>query len=181
MDAMADRLYTVEEVDALEGDYELDEGVLVPLLTNAKPLHGRCVSRMTTRLSIYVEQYGLGEVLAGDAGFVLKRNPDTLRGPDVAFVSRARVEAHGSLAEWMRGGPDLAVEVLSPGDRAGELQRKASQFLQAGTRLVWLLDPRRRRATIQRADGSREVLREAQMLDGEDVVPGFRCRLGDVF
>ena len=118
-------------------------------------------------------------MFAQDTGFKIARNPDTVRAPDVAFVARERLaqipeEGYADLA------PDWVAEILSPGDRPGEVLEKVGQWLSAGVRLVWVLDPVRRDARIYRADGSVSTLKSDDELDGEDVLAGFRCPLRDI-
>ncbi|MBI4512722.1 MAG: Uma2 family endonuclease [Gemmatimonadetes bacterium] len=157
---------------------ELIRGVLV-VREPSGGLHGSLASRLEYRLRNFVEQHGLGEVFAQDTGFKIARDPDTVRAPDVAFVGRER------LAEIPEGypelAPDLVVEILSPGDRPGEVLEKVGDWLNAGTRLVWVLDARRRQARVHRADGSVSIVEADGVLDGEDVVPGFSLRLNELF
>ena len=117
--------------------------------------------------------------MVGEAGFKLATDPDTVRGPDLAVISRQRIpdpEPSGFLGL----APDLAIEVLSPGDRPGEVLAKVGEWLSAGSRLVWVIDPERREARVYRADGSETVLTADQALDGEEVVPGFSCPLATI-
>ena len=141
--------------------------------------HGATTARITVAIGIWLAQHPIGFVLAGDPGFVLERGPDTVRGPDVAFVrsDRGLSANHPGFAEL---APDLAIEVRSPGDRAGELDEKIDQWLAAGTRLVWVIEPAQRRARVVRPDGSRATLCETDALDGDDVMPGFTLNVGDV-
>ena len=141
---------------------------------------GRIVARLAKALADHVEANDLGEILSAETGFTLFRDPDTVRAPDVGFVRRERVPepAPTGFAEL---APDLVVEVLSPNDRAGQVLAKVGDWLEAGVRLVWVLDPERRVAHIYRPDGSESVIDDAEMLDGEDVVPGFACRLATLF
>ena len=141
--------------------------------------HGVVASKIARLIANHVHDYGLGIVVAAETGFKLFANPDTVRAADAAFVSYDRAPdpppvGYPSLA------PDLAVEVLSPSDRAGEVQSTVSDWLNAGSRLVWVLDPGRRRGIIYRADGSVDLLGEHDALSGEDVLPGFSCPLADV-
>jgi Uma2 family endonuclease len=157
---------------------ELIRGVLV-VREPPGTSHGRRAARLTVRLGAFVEGAGLGEVFGQDTGFRIARSPDTVRAPDLAFVARQRLhlipaEGYADLA------PDLVVEILSPGDRPGDVLEKVGQWLTAGVRLVWVLDPARRHARVHRADGSIAVLGLAEELDGEDVVPEFRCPLTDL-
>src|SRR5204862_830476 len=121
----------------------------------------------------------LGRVVAGDAGFKLQSDPDTVRGADIAFVSWERMPQQSPVG-FPRLGPDRVVEVLSPGDRPAETLAKIPDWLSAGTRLVWVIDPERRLARIYRQDGSESMLDEADALEGEDILPGFTCALDAV-
>lgn len=138
--------------------------------------HGLVTARLTRALVNHVAATDLGDVLAGDAGFRLARNPDTVRGPDVAFISRTRAPRPTPIA-FAPLAPDLVVEVLSPSDRHGETLEKVADWLNAGTRLVWVIDPLRRRARLYRADGTVASVDSDAALDGEDVLPGFTCGL----
>jgi len=122
----------------------------------------------------------LGAVFAQDTGFKIAADPDTVRGADVAFVRseqlhRVRRQGFAELA------PDLVAEVLSPDDRPGELLAKIAEWLGAGTRLAWVIDPQGNEARVYRADGSVSVVPQEKALDGETVVPGFNCALEEVF
>jgi Uma2 family endonuclease len=152
---------------------ELVRGVLV---VKEPPgfLHGAVAARLAHAVMNHVNAHALGIVLAAETGFKLASDPDTVRAPDVAFVKAERVprplpSGYAALA------PDLAVEVLSPNDRPGEVLAKVGDWLNAGARLVWVVDPVARSARMYRADGSEAFLSEHDTLDGEDVLPGFRC------
>jgi Uma2 family endonuclease len=141
--------------------------------------HGEITARLTTELTIYADRHDLGRVLAGDAGFKIGSNPDTVRGPDVAFIRRERLP-HPAPRGFAAFAPDLAVEVLSPHDRPGDILIKVADWLSAGTRLVWVLDPERRLARVYRAGGSEAVVTADGALDGEDLLPGFSCALAGI-
>jgi Uma2 family endonuclease len=157
---------------------ELVRGVLVvrgPPFTS----HGGRAARLTVRLGAFVEREGLGAVFAQDTGFHIERDPDTVRAPDLAFVARHR------LAQIREDGyaavaPDLVVEILSPSDRPGAVLDKIGQWLSAGVRLAWVIDPARQLARVYRADGTVSIVGRDEALDGEDVLPGFRCPLSDI-
>lgn len=145
----------------------------------ASARHGLVAGRILVALSSHVRSHRLGEVFAAETGFTLARGPDTVRAPDAAFVSRERLPdplPHG----FPELAPDLAVEVLSPGDRPGEVLSKVADWLTAGTRLVWVVDTERRQARIYRADGSESMVGDGATLEGEDVVTGFTCALADI-
>ena len=154
---------------------ELVRGVLV-VREPAGYRQGGVTARLIKLLMDHVEATGLGDVLAAGTGFKPSADPDTVRAPDVAFVSRERLpdpetQGYPALA------PDLVVEVLSPRDRPGETLAKVADWLTAGSRLVWVIDPGRRAAHVYRQDGSESVLTEDESLQGEEVVPGFECPL----
>jgi Uma2 family endonuclease len=156
---------------------ELVRGVL-RVREPAGDRHGRVTMNLTIRIGTFVEQAGLGQLFAAETGFTLFRSPDTVRAADIAFVRRERLpEAALGYPEL---APDLVVEVLSPGDRAGETLAKVGDWLEAGARLVWVVDPERRRARVYRADGSEASIGEDEDVNGEDVLPGFSCRLASV-
>ena len=176
-------LMTAEELLRLPDDgqrHELIAGALTTMPPSGAE-HGRVAVRITGPLSHYVATHGLGEVYAAETGFLLARDPDTVRAPDVAFVSRERVAAAGTVTGYWPGAPDLAVEVISPNDEAEDLEGKLRDYRRAGVRLIWVVYPVLRAARVCRADKSGLDLDEADELDGEDVLPGFRCRLGDLF
>lgn len=157
---------------------ELVRGVLMVREPPATS-HGGRAGRLAVRIGMFVLEHRLGEVFAQNTGFRIQRDPDTVRAPDVAFVARERLaeipeQGYADLA------PDLVVEILSPSDRAGEVLDKVGQWLTAGARLVWVLDPARAAARVYRADGSVALLTPEDDLAGEDVLPGFRCPLGEV-
>ena len=157
---------------------ELVRGVLV-VREPAGFRHGATGTRLTKHLADHVDAQGLGRVIAGETGFKLASSPDTVRAPDVAFIRRERLpdrEPQGYLAL----APDLVVEVLSPSDRAGETLSKVADWLNAGTQLVWVIDPERRVARVYRQDGTMSLVSESEPLNGEDVVPGFDCPLSVV-
>lgn len=141
--------------------------------------HGDIAVNFTVVLSQFVRTHNLGRVWS-ETGYVLFSNPDTVRGPDVSFVRQERVPDPIPRG-FARFAPDLAVEVRSPDDRPGEVLEKVADYLNAGTQLVWVLDPERRIARVYRADGTEALLSETDSLDGEDVLPGFNCLLTRIF
>ena len=174
----APSLLTAEELLHLsipDKRVELIRGVLV-VREPAGARHGRIVVKVTFELGTFVRAHGLGVVYAAGTGFTLARGPDTVRAPDVAFIRQDRLPAPEPIG-FPELGPDLVVEVLSPGDRPGEVLAKVAHWLSAGTRLVWIIDPDRRIARIYREDGSETIVTADQALDGEDVLPGFATRL----
>ena len=144
--------------------------------------HADILVRISTALALHVRAStpALGRVVAGDPGFRLERDPDTVRAPDVAFVRRDRLPP-GPVRGFAEFVPDLAVEVRSPSDRTGELLAKVGDWLNAGVALVWVVDPVRRCAQVYRLDGMVTILGESEALAGESVLPGFTLELSSLF
>ncbi len=142
--------------------------------------HGRICTRFMVKLAPFVEARGLGEVVS-EVGFILRRNPDMVRGPDVAFVSHEKLKAHGRTRKFWPGAPDLAIEVLSPDDRVSEVLRKVGDYLEAGTRLVWVADPETETVSAYRGLQQVRVYRSGEELPGEDVLPGFSLKVAEIF
>ena len=157
---------------------ELVRGVLV-VREPAGSRHGLVTMNLGAELAVHVKRTAAGGVYAAETGFKLATNPDTVRAPDIAFVTHERLPPP-STTGYAALAPDLAVEVLSPEDRPGHVLAKVADWLSAGTRLVWVLDPDRRVARIYRADGSETLLTAEGSLDGEDVLPGFTCPLASI-
>ena len=157
---------------------ELVRGVLM-VREPAGWLHGRVASELSRQIGNHVAQHRSGAVFAAETGFTLARRPDTVRAPDVAFVRSERLpdRVPRGFAEL---APDLVAEVLSPDDRPGEVLAKVADWLTAGTRLVWVIDPERRLARVYRRDGSETIVPSDGTLDGEDVLPGFACSLASI-
>lgn len=154
---------------------ELVRGVLVVQeLPGAR--HSAIANELAYRLTGFTKERALGRVFGQDAGFRLGREPDTVRGADVAFVTLERMPEIPATA-YPELAPDLVVEVLSPGDRTGEVLEKVGAWLRAGARRVWVIDPERRQAQVYRADGGVSILGPGDALDGEDVLPGFSLAL----
>ena len=175
------RTITDEELLQLPEDgnkYEVVDGELV-VSPGAGWRHEKIVSKLVTWLRLFVDERRLGEVLPSSLLYVLPSG--NRRGPDISFVSAAKAAQVGPDTVFPKFAPDLAVEVLSPSDSPRRVQDKVGEYLEAGVRLVWILDPENRRAVIYRALSSVDRIDESGHLDGEDVLPGFRCRLADVF
>lgn len=178
----APALLTADDLMRLQPPHKRTELVRGQMIVREPPgfRHGDIAMAIAGRMYPFVREKGLGRVLAAETGFVLFTNPDTVRAPDVAFVKHERIP-NPIPRGYARFAPDLAVEVLSPDDRPGEVLAKVADWLQAGTRLVWVVDPDRRNARVYRADGTESLLSETDALDGEDVLPGFSCPLSQVF
>ena len=123
---------------------------------------------------------GLGVVLT-QGGFLLSRHPDTVRAPDIAFIHKHNFPAALPEDSFWPGAPDLAVEVVSPNDTIREIEERVRAWLEAGTKMVWVVNPKRRTVSVHRSATDPTTLTEKDELTGGDVVPGFRCRVRDVF
>ena len=177
------RPFTVADLLAMPDDgfrYELVRGELRKMAP-AGHTHGRSAMRAGWRLAQHVEEHDLGAVYAAETGFLLAGDPDTVRAPDVAFVRRDRLGLAARDVGYFPGPPDLAIEVVSPGDTFSEVEEKALAWLDAGTRLVLAADPRKRTVTRYRGRDDIAILNEHDAIDGEDVVPGWTMRVADLF
>jgi len=141
--------------------------------------HGRIAMNLGASIATHVRAHDLGAVFAAETGFLLARNPDTVRAPDVAFVLASRLP--GPQRGYFPGAPDLAVEVLSPDDRPGYVREKVAEWLEAGTRAVWVVDPRTRAVTVHEPDKQPSVLDDTDIVHGGDLLPGFELAVADVF
>jgi Uma2 family endonuclease len=181
--AVTHRTVTADELFRLPEDgyrYELVRGELRKM-TPAGFDHGAIVMNLAAPLGQHVKSHGLGVVCGAETGFRIASDPDTVLAPDIGFVRRERIPASGRPSGFWPGAPDLAVEVLSPSDTVFAVDEKVTAWLTAGAAAVWILNPQRRNITIHRAAGQPRVLSEQETLDGEDVIPGFRLRVAEVF
>lgn len=177
------RLLTAEEFAALplgEMRSELIEGVLHTMPLTFED-HSESTARLTIILGHFVLMHDLGTMYAAETGFLIARNPDTVRAPDIAFTRKERVSSDSPAPRWVPVIPDLVVEVASSGDRPGELRQKAAMWLEAGVRLVWVALPAQRLIEVYRAGLPVTMLDEAATLDGANVVPGFSTPVAAIF
>lgn len=143
-------------------------------------------NRLVWLLMNFTEPRLLGWVNGSNAAYqcfehLFPNDPDRSRKPDVSFVRRDRMTRETMPQSYCRMAPDLAVEVISPNDLYGEIDEKVDEYLRAGVRLVWVVNPQARVVHVRRADGSVSMLRGKETLSGEDVIPGFECSLTDIF
>jgi Uma2 family endonuclease len=174
-------LMTAEELEHLHlpaKSTELDRGRLV-VREPPGTRHGRIAATLAYFITDFVRRNHLGVVFAQDTGFKIQSEPDTVRAPDAAFLAQERVNLVPDRG-YAALTPDLLAEIVSPDDRPGELLAKIAQWLEAGTKLVWVIDPRIDEARVYRPDGSLTITGADGALDGEDVLPGFACALKDV-
>jgi Uma2 family endonuclease len=177
------KLFTAEELICLPTvgrRLELVKGKVYEMAP-AGGRHGSVAMIIGMLLSTHVRDKRLGRVFAAETGFLLGRNPDTVRAPDAAFVSTERLPQGDLPTGYLELAPDLAVEVVSPDDTRREVREKALAWLRAGARLVWIINPATRSATVYRSQEGVQELSEDSLLDGQEVVPGFSCELRELF
>jgi Uma2 family endonuclease len=173
---------TPEQLAAMPNrkDYELVDGQLVERHMGNKA--SWVAFNLAMLLHEFVNKRKLGWVFCGDTGFRLDPNrPNTVRKPDVAFVKFGRLEGEEPSDAYDRLAPDLAVESISPNDTVRELEEKLEEYLGSGVRLVWVINSELRTIKALRPDGSIVQLKNGDTLSGEDVLPGFRCKVSDLF
>ena len=141
--------------------------------------HGRIAGYLAFLLSTHIVKHRLGTFYAAETGFILVRDPDTVRAPDFAFIAAGR--AAPPERGFIPGAPDLVVEVLSPDDRPGYVREKVAEWLEAGSAAVWVVDPRERTVTTHAPDEPPTTLGEADTIRGGDVLPGLELMVRDVF
>ena len=158
--------------------HELLDGELIVSPVHAN--HGLICMRLGALLFDFVQKHRLGEVYDSSTGFRLSEQ--VLLSPDLAFVSKARLrKIYAGPDQFLQGAPDLGVEVFSPSDRMREVHRKLDLYFEHGTRLVWLVNWKIEQVHIYRPDSIEALTRPNEILSGEGVVPGFKCRLSRVF
>lgn len=177
------RPMTAEELLRMPDDgfrYELVKGELrkMPPAGNE---HGYRASELSSELRNYVKANGLGRVYAAETGFMIHSDPDTVRAPDAAFVSRERLEQVGPVEGYWPGAPDLAAEVVSPNDRHTEVVEKALEWLDAGCSMVLVVDPKQHTVTVYRSREDIRILAEGDTLDAAGVIPGFSLPVTEIF
>jgi len=178
--AVQERALTVEAFwEQYAGQpFELVNGrvIEVPL---AGFMHGAIINRTAALLAMFTDAHHLGEVVGAETGFWL--GPHTLRGADCAFIRQAKVDTITEPDKYLPFAPDLAVEVVSPGDTAADIRDKVGQYRAAGTPLIWVIYPSLRKVDVYRPDGSAHEVDDGGTLAGDDVLPGLRIVVSDLF
>ena len=177
------QLLTADDLLRLHGEGvkgELIMGVLHKKVSNGIE-HGEVVANHIMTLGPFIKERRLGRVFGSDTGVQLEHGPDTVREPDVAFISAERMPLDVRERRYAQVVPDLVVEVVSPSDRPVHVFDKAQMWLRHGVRLVWITDPEARTITALPQSGPTRTFTEADTLDGGDVLPGFTCPVRDIF
>jgi Uma2 family endonuclease len=178
------RLMTADEflqADLGDGRFELVRGEVV---RSSPPLyeHGFICSNLAFLFGAYARRTGHGHSASNDTSVQTQRGPDTVRGPDVLFYSNARWPRPKPAAVIPPIASDVAVEVVSPGNRRGEMLAKVGEYLAAGTLAVWVVYPRKRSVVIHRdPESPPDVLKEGDAIEGQPELPGFRCTVSEIF
>jgi Uma2 family endonuclease len=159
---------------------ELIEGEIV-WMSPPGAAHGLVSQNLSFLLWQFVAEHNLGLTFAAETGFIVSRNPDSVLAPDGSFVRRARIEALGVPATYFPEAPALVFEVLSPGDTVREVGVKMRRWLKAGVEQAWVVDPASRTVAVYQAVDDIQVLAEKDSLTGGNVLPGFECRVADLF
>lgn len=174
----AEELWDMPEVPGKR--LELVDGEVVEM-PGAGALHGIILFALAQLLNDFVRRHNLGLVMPDGVGYLLSRQPDQLRIPDTSFVAWDRVPDEGAPEGFWDGAPTLAVEVVSPHDRADDVYRRVRDYLEAGSNQVWVLWPKTRRVSVYRPNADTRELGPDATLDGGDILPGFSVRVGDLF
>lgn len=143
--------------------------------------HGNVVSNLHVLLAEFIRKNDLGMMFGAETGFRLARNPDTVRAPDIAFISKQHLPTEMPREAFWPGAPDLAVEVLSPDDRRAEVDEKTEAWLDSGAAAVWIVDPKLKTVAVYRTSENPQTYPCGASFSGDPVVPGFSCRVDDVF
>ncbi len=178
----ADELLSMPHRDAQGNDCRLAliRGE-VKTLSPTGGVHGILCIKLGAALLDFVEAHELGEVFGAETGFVVERAPDSVIGADLAFVSRERMATVENIYKFIPFAPDLAVEVLSPGNTVQEIDEKIAFYFAAGSRAVWIVNPKSRTVAAYSSEVEVRILGEAETLEGGDVLPGFSYELSRLF
>jgi Uma2 family endonuclease len=176
-----ERLLTIEELPDVVGDApgDLIDGRFVPMPPTGWP-HASTEARIAAKLQQFVDANPVGVVLTGEAGIIIRRSPDTLRGADLAFVSKERI-AQASPTGYLDVAPELIVEIISPNDRWTAIASKLDDYFDIGVDLVWLVDPQRHCVSCYRSPSDLEVLGLGDTLRAEPMLPGLALAVSDLF
>jgi len=182
MSTTSTALMTAEELLALprgEFRHELINGELITMPLPGSP-HGRMAVRLIGPLSQFVWEHDLGEVF-DHSGFQVTVNPDTVLGPDVAFISKSRLREAGEFKGYWQGPPDLAVEVLSPSDRPSMVNRRIASWFGYGVGQLWIVNEKNCTVTVYRSPSDATTFSGSDYLEAQDLLPGFRLSLDRIF
>jgi Uma2 family endonuclease len=177
---VATKVFTADDLLTMPGDYELIRGELREVSPSS--LEPTVITiNVSSALFSHVRAHRLGLITSADGGFTLFPDRQSVVAPDLGFIRRERIPASFDRQHFFPGPPDAALEVVSPSDSYNEVSEKVQLYLEAGVRLIWVAIPKRRVVEVYRPGQARRILTENDELDGEDVIPGFRMPIREVF
>jgi Uma2 family endonuclease len=182
MSVVAQHVFTAEELWRLpvtETRRELVRGEVIETMPPGGQ-HGAIAVVLAMLLRLWTQK-SAGGYVGVEAGYILRRNPDTVRGPDVSYIRADRVPPSGIPEGFWILAPDLAVEIVSPSETADEVREKVRDFLGAGTPLVWTIYPRTQEVVVHTADGVARTYSGEHVLEYPEILPGFSCKVIDLF
>lgn len=177
------KLMTAEDLWQMPDDgcrRELAKGELVRM-PPAGGEHGEIGFELARHIGNFLAEHKLGKGYSSDTGFILSRNPDIVRSPDIAFVRTNRLPQRDERRSFLELAPDLVVEIVSPSDSSADVNNKVLEYVDAGVQLVWLVHPSNRTVSVYTPDRTARILGENDDLDGGDVLPGFTLRVAQIF
>jgi Uma2 family endonuclease len=160
--------------------YELIDGE-IRTMSPAGNKHGKIAMALGFRLAAFVQEHGLGAVYAAETGFLIQQNPDTVRAPDVAFISQERLDEVGPVEGYWPGAPDIVAEVVSPTDRFSDVEQKALHWLRAGSQIVWVVDPAQTHVTEYLSAVDIRILGSDETLTAPQILPGWEVNIAELF
>jgi Uma2 family endonuclease len=185
--SVAPQLMTTEELEAIPDDgrerWLIDGALREGGMTRRNRGHSRIESKISQLLLNWsdIQPAPRGEVLSGEAGLRLSRNPDTTVVVDVAYISVETAKANANDDGLVNGAPVLAVEILSPSDKHEEVKEKIESYLRHGTKLVWIVDPAFQTITVYRPESLPQMCNIVQHIDAEPHLPGFKVAVSEIF
>ncbi len=171
----AEELYEMGDI----GPCELIEGRIIKM-SPTKTTHGRLESRLDRWLGNFVEANDLGEVMTGETGIYTKRNPDTVRGADILFISHGRLKM-ATPDKFLDVAPELVIEILSPSDRWKDMEKKIAEYFAIGVEWVWVVDPKKKAVMVFSSSETMKVYKEGDVLSGESISKGFQLDISKFF
>jgi Uma2 family endonuclease len=180
--ATAAKLMTAEEFALLPDDGTRQELVRGEVVSMPRPnwKHGEIAFNVAMAIKTYLRGNRIGRVSV-EGGVIVERNPDTVRGPDVSFMSKERMPLDAEMDCYAEGAPDLCVEVLSPSNTPKKFNEKLSEYFTGGAKLVWVVDPDTRSVKAYSSAKKKRVIEADGTIDGGDVLPGFSCPVSEFF
>ncbi|HXD86899.1 MAG TPA: Uma2 family endonuclease [Urbifossiella sp.] len=184
MPTTATKLLTAEEFERLPdpGDGSRQELVRGEVITMPGPnwQHGEIAANVAVAIKLFLRKNKIGRVTV-EGGNITERGPDTVRSPDVSFMSMERMPLDEKMDRYAEGAADLCVEVLSPSNTRAEMNEKIAEYFAGGSRLVWVVDPKKRTVTVYTGPKTSRIVKDDAVLDGGDVLPGFACPVAEFF